>query len=152
MISFTQLPFSPVLAAPTGAGIDNLGRSVSIHAPARGATSLRLSATTEYPVSIHAPARGATPESLPAAQGATFQSTPPREGRPRSAGGGLGIIPVSIHAPARGATLWAQPVITPNLSFNPRPRARGDGVWPRSAVECRGFNPRPRARGDMPSW
>ncbi len=33
---------------------------VSIHAPARGATSLPLSGTRSYPVSIHAPARGAT--------------------------------------------------------------------------------------------
>ena len=54
----------------------------------------------------------------------TFQSTPPRGGRPamqslssRSS--------VSIHAPARGATI-AEDARRPSAGFNPRPRAGGD--------------------------
>jgi len=56
--------------------------SVSIHAPARGATTRMLSKIALVVVSIHAPARGAT-----RMQGYLF------------------FVPfVSIHAPARGAT------------------------------------------------
>ncbi len=55
---------------------------VSIHAPARGATSSNRVYSIGGGVSIHAPARGAT---LPARQYAPvhnlFQSTPLREGR-----------------------------------------------------------------------
>ena len=73
--------------------------TVSIHAPARGATS--GVATHSLRVSIHAPARGATRTfRLPRRQ--LFQSTRPRGARP-----GLGHmlhVTVSIHAPARGAT------------------------------------------------
>ena len=77
---------------------------VSIHAPARGATRLRLDRRRGLQVSIHAPARGATEPMRPSAEPLRFRSTPPRGGRrlcraARPAGGG-----VSIHAPARGAT------------------------------------------------
>ena len=59
-------------------------QSVSIHAPARGATVFPLSQYPRLWVSIHAPARGATiPLSRP-----------------------LWMNPVSIHAPARGATAF----------------------------------------------
>src|SRR5690606_25744264 len=86
------------------AAIDVTLTSVSIHAPARGATSERSTRSACIPfrstlprgerhrlerrhplgplVSIHAPARGATPRQCR------------RDGR----------YPVSIHAPARGAT------------------------------------------------
>ena len=40
---------------------DFIERSVSIHAPARGATDMDDELITKYGVSIHAPARGATP-------------------------------------------------------------------------------------------
>ena len=55
---------------------------VSIHAPARGATNLKVLIITQKKVSIHAPARGATADGF-ALRGQTV---------------------VSIHAPARGAT------------------------------------------------
>jgi len=55
---------------------------VSIHAPAWGATFVRLSFTRSFFVSIHAPAWGAT----------TYGSDPEFE------------LLVSIHAPAWGAT------------------------------------------------
>ena len=60
------------------------GVTVSIHAPARGATPEQIQRVMGWDVSIHAPARGAT------------------------AGGnnsGAGVV-VSIHAPARGATKY----------------------------------------------
>jgi len=56
--------------------------AVSIHAPARGATSSSWSRAWRLPVSIHAPARGAT----------------------IATGTALLAEVVSIHAPARGAT------------------------------------------------
>ena len=54
-------------------------------------------------VSIHAPARGATSSSGMAGSGLTFQFTRPRGARPRSVGNRVQPR-VSIHAPARGAT------------------------------------------------
>ena len=55
---------------------------ISIHAPAKGATSLVLKGTQRKIISIHAPAKGATPESI---------------SRPL-------LSAISIHAPAKGAT------------------------------------------------
>ena len=56
-------------------------------------------------VSIHAPARGATTAADATATGlASFQSTLPREERPRRQRDDGLLRPVSIHAPARGAT------------------------------------------------
>ena len=56
-------------------------KNVSIHAPARGATSLACSMRTLAPVSIHAPARGATSLLIWSLQVGTFQSTRPRGAR-----------------------------------------------------------------------
>ncbi len=123
---------------------------VSIHAPARGATCLRLVKRscrlsfnprprtggdrwywTDWPdylkVSIHAPARGATWRPfwlLQLPRG--FQSTPPHGGR-RAVEGSIRENHVSIHAPARGATgRRGQHPRKP--CFNPRPRTGGDRV------------------------
>ena len=79
-------------------------KEISIHAPARGATTVVRIGRIIVPISIHAPARGATaggyavddilPISIHApARGAT---------QTRSKSGVLYVI--SIHAPARGAT------------------------------------------------
>ena len=77
---------------------------VSIHAPAWGATSARISCALQLVVSIHAPAWGATwwkkPNETP---NKGFQSTPPHGGRHDRPG--LGENPTS---------------------FNPRPRMGGD--------------------------
>ena len=123
---------------------------VSIHAPARGATTAyslicsifdrfnprpraggdvdgALNELIETEVSIHAPARGATTlTGVTDAKQNKFQSTPPRGGRHRR----LAVIDpemVSIHAPARGATLkTAGRDRVHAICFNPRPRAGGD--------------------------
>ncbi len=100
--------------------------SVSIHAPARGATVDNHLINGKVLVSIHAPARGAT--LSPGIKSSTMQGFNPR---PR-AGGDNG-----------GQTWYPQ-----NSCFNPRPRAGGDknGIWARLSQRC--FNPRPRAGGD----
>ena len=97
---------------------------ISIHAPARGATSLTdilytsfLEFQSTHPrgvrlvcgkydvfpflISIHAPARGATWEGISEAWSATW---------------------ISIHAPARGATYIGMFFPTHKIYFNPRTR------------------------------
>jgi len=54
---------------------------VSIHAPARGATTAIAYDSVYAVVSIHAPARGATRYPVESYQQGRFQSTPPRGGR-----------------------------------------------------------------------
>ena len=79
---------------------------VSIHAPARGATSSELCRRPWLHVSIHAPARGAT--SGGAYRCCTCAGFNPRAraGRDSTVSHRLRpCIDVSIHAPARGATL-----------------------------------------------
>ena len=89
--------------------IDNENRFVyvSIHAPARGATTLNHSWCTNPLVSIHAPARGAT-SLIVRLKTARF---------------------VSIHAPARGATLLLPSSPDKESCFNPRTR-KGCDVCP----------------------
>ncbi len=55
---------------------------ISIHAPARGATGTKIAVLEQWRISIHAPARGATKHTV-------IQEV---------------IKHISIHAPARGAT------------------------------------------------
>ena len=77
---------------------------VSIHAPARGATRRNNLKATAYPVSIHAPARGATFISINnQARLACFNSRT-REGCDAFYQSRGHRRRVSIHAPARGAT------------------------------------------------
>jgi len=142
---------------------------VSIHAPARGATARRPQPARHPPVSIHAPARGATAILEEWIKDPTFQSTPPRGGRPRTVlcslslrsfnprprAGGDRNIPsprstpvVSIHAPARGATkLDAAYGDGIKVSIHAPARGATPPAWPKCGGNCR-FNPRPRAGGD----
>ncbi len=102
-------------------------------------------------VSIHAPARGATStvNGLPHCVG--FQSTPLREGRPSVLSALGDAFGVSIHAPARGATTLRRARHPSSTRFNPRPCARGDRIRQSHTVRRRRFNPRPCARGDL-AW
>ena len=101
-------------------------RVVSIHAPTRGATKMKISYIKLAIVSIHAPTRGATAGGLllhPRANRFNSRAHEGRDGdRDRLGQGGLcfnsrahegrdtyhqkltGEIAVSIHAPTRGAT------------------------------------------------
>ena len=106
---------------------------VSIHAPARGATSWKKRMRCRCCRFNPRPrARGdLTPSVSCPRSDSWFQSTPPREGRPGH--------PAHL-ADDRGR-------------FNPRPRARGDAVARALLPGCTRFNPRPRARGDSAtSW
>ena len=79
--------------------------SISIHAPARGATSRVKAISGATGISIHAPARGATWMQIQWISLMQFQSTLPR-GERREAFELMGTgFQISIHAPARGATL-----------------------------------------------
>ena len=79
-------------------------RTVSIHAPAWGATSRNAYDATTCGVSIHAPAWGATNIVNASSSGARFQFTLPRGERPGALLGPRETRGVSIHAPAWGAT------------------------------------------------
>ena len=109
----------------TGKGVARL-YTVSIHAPARGATCPGLLLGWFSCVSIHAPARGATKWILHKLR-KLFRFNP----RPRAGGDVCMFFPVASHG-----------------SFNPRPRAGGDQGCSRLTSSYTCFNPRPRAGGD----
>ncbi len=120
---------------------------VSIHAPARGATSGLVTWFSSLDVSIHAPARGAT--SVSSSSGASgagfnprtrtgcdtvirtffswleFQSTHPHGVRRGILDHQALFVSVSIHAPARGATRCSCAIVC-ILCFNPRTRTGCD--------------------------
>ena len=77
---------------------------ISIHAPARGATSFPIYLVPFIYISIHAPARGATDKI-----------------RCR-----LSFLFISIHAPARGATSKRTTIKGISIYFNPRSCERSD--------------------------
>ena len=79
-------------------------RSISIHAPAWGATGRLRQIPPIVDISIHAPAWGAT---------TTSQAT-------------ISDQRISIHAPAWGATLREFEVFLPTRDFNPRSRMGSD--------------------------
>ena len=98
---------------------------VSIHAPARGATCVRVKISRISSVSIHAPARGATIDIY-------YQGD---------------FLPVSIHAPARGATKHTQTRWS-GIQFQSTPPRGGRRNIPKHGGLESGFNPRPREGGD----
>src|SRR5208283_3266161 len=75
------------------------------------------------------------------------QSTPARGGRQPLRLGCLARS-VSIHARARRATPNDRHRTALRRSFNPRPRAAGDGSVLTLVEDLSSFNPRPRAAGD----
>ena len=77
---------------------------VSIHAPARGATSQVKLLAKIIKVSIHAPARGATQRRERMRHGAYSFNSRTREGCDVQLSTVYSCVNVSIHAPARGAT------------------------------------------------
>ena len=100
---------------------------VSIHAPARGATTSSKNATTVFRVSIHAPARGATHD-----------------------GNIKGLRRGSFNPRAReGRDLWSKSRTLRNTSFNPRAREGRDQISILGAQLPSGFNPRAREGRDL---
>ena len=145
--------------------------SVSIHAPARGATSAGARAFVYYSRFNPRPRTGG--DSWTAWRSAwmtcfnprprtggderqreygqrpeVFQSTPPHGGRLELLRMGFTFRGVSIHAPARGATGRSRRACVIGSRFNPRPRTGGDCTPRRRRRRpAPSFNPRPRHGG-----
>ncbi len=99
--------------------------AISIHAPARGATEDSDFIYFPVGISIHAPARGATSALSKRADTWTFQSTLPRGERPDLLGHSEIATTISIHAPARGATSFAIIYTQPECEISIHAPARG---------------------------
>ena len=79
--------------------------TISIHAPAKGATIKPSAIPSDSIISIHAPAKGATAPGVPEYNVIIiFQSTLPRRERLDTMTKGKEVVIISIHAPAKGAT------------------------------------------------
>ncbi len=125
--------------------------SISIHAPARGATG---GAVHGLQVGSHFNSRpcergdtgfgsdypGQQFQFTPLREGrllsivdfvtpSIFQFTPLREGRLGSGGFQVDVVLISIHAPARGATGLIGALCSTELYFNSRPCERGDPTF-----------------------
>ena len=125
--------------------------SISIHAPAKGATIQPFwtaerspvfqstlprrerrdiptpKVTPRHEISIHAPAKGATPLASEVKQ----------------------QLSISIHAPAKGATKQHRSTQPPNSYFNPRSREGSDTTSTSRTMQPSNFNPRSREGSDM---
>ena len=100
---------------------------ISIHAPAKGATTGRWTADLQFDISIHAPAKGATPNGYGSVHKLSgFQSTLPRRERP-----------VGLHHEGRGTY------------FNPRSREGSDMLSVIKTYVSLYFNPRSREGSDQ---
>ena len=100
--------------------------TISIHAPARGAT-LTTFATRLYPcISIHAPARGATGCQIHGFYNILISIHAPARGATSDRSQTEKVGNISIHAPARGATRRAGKIGLPFSYFNPRSREGSD--------------------------
>ena len=122
--------------------------SVSIHAPARGATlGCDLSHNAPECFNPRPRAGGDDFEKFVPHHIIPFQSTPPRGGRPSTSGHGR-PWPTFQSTPPRGGRHGPPQFFLHFPGFNPRPRAGGDPGSPgmRPQISC--FNPRPRAGGD----
>ena len=124
-------------------------RSISIHAPPRGATNQPPRVTRIGIISIHAPPRGATWSFPPSRDYPTFQFTPLREGRRKTKthfwrASTFQFTPLREGRPFPVATRLSR-----SIDFNSRPSARGDALRVRSRwLLPVHFNSRPSARGD----
>ena len=100
---------------------------VSIHAPARGATSPTSRRLRTTPSFDPRPCARGDPTSRPAPTRAGVSIHAPARGATRTWTGRGRARQVSIHAPARGAT--AQAILATNASWNPALFANPQRVW-----------------------
>ena len=126
--------------------------SISIHAPARGATNDEMMASeiirdfnprTREGCDVSARPQ---PAALP-----SFQSTHPRGVRLYSEDSSSVNTFISIHAPARGATEFVLVACWWSLYFNPRTREGCDGKTLLAQWAAGDFNPRTREGCDPTS-
>ena len=149
-------------------------KTISIHAPPRGATRVFAVRAMVDAISIHAPPRGATSHChYNTGKKGNFNSRPSARGDAGGSGWPPAGSAISIHAPPRGATVHRRSSRKPSGDFNSRPSARGDKCInhtvsvehisihapPRGATAgcitvvavSSNFNSRPSARGDRHS-
>ena len=124
-------------------------KNISIHAPARGATQPEQSYWLCSPaISIHAPARGATLRSRPRWETDSISIHAPARGATHKASfNRLYRWFISIHAPARGATR-CDFLLSLLLHFNPRSRKGSDRFTSATIAFLYHFNPRSRKGSD----
>ena len=101
--------------------------SISIHAPAKGATFGSRKTKSFILISIHAPAKGATFSAVSTAKDFCYFNSRSREGSD-SFLCPFSILPlkISIHAPAKGATISANRPESVLQHFNSRSREGSD--------------------------
>ena len=129
MSGFQSTPPRGGRRSELGGGDCHIG--ISIHAPARGATSPALSPVRLNELFQSTPPRGGRPQRSQLLHVKSWHFNPrPREGGDPPSRGRPAALPISIHAPARGAT----------------------PPWRCCPGRCPDFNPRPREGGDAPSW
>ena len=122
---------------------------ISIHAPAKGATSAAFLRCHGKTISIHAPAKGATEFGRVRDNTLAFQSTLPRRERRVEPRRFSATDFISIHAPAKGATRTQLSYPSGHEKhFNPRSREGSDGLLLHSARTEQDFNPRSREGSD----
>ena len=117
---------APAWGATIPAGFPALIIRISIHAPAKGATNDKVTEGYYARISIHAPAKGATPWE------------PAQDG----------YRAISIHAPAKGATIEGRFINSNQLDFNPRSREGSDRPGKSEKRGLLYFNPRSREGSD----
>ena len=122
--------------------------SVSIHAPAWGATELAASSRRLLAVSIHAPAWGATYYNCSYIRLFRVSIHAPAWGATHGRAQCVLQYEVSIHAPAWGATQWHVHGHTRRSGFNPRARVGRDKLKCTSFFLDVSFNPRARVGRD----
>ena len=104
-----------------------VGKIVSIHAPAWGATRNVVQHRLHHPLFRSTPLPGGRPARTTSGRPTClFRSTPPHGGRPEFRRTIYSVFAVSIHAPAWGATRRRPPSRARCRSFDPRPRMGGD--------------------------
>ena len=134
-------------------GYDPEWKTISIHAPAWGATDCWSILINALHISIHAPAWGATAKWMQAELGLTlFQFTPPRGGRLLSIWNTSSLQVVFQFTPPRGGRRGPrQRIFRRIIHFNSRPRVGGDATVMEPLPHQKKFNSRPRVGGDVGS-
>jgi len=123
--------------------------AVSIHAPARGATTSCGKIRSNSGFQSTPPHGGRREPPAGIQHNAPFQSTPPHGGRPAIRPGACCAGYVSIHAPARGATAVGQhQAHMVDVSIHAPARGATTMSTPGPSLDGR-FNPRPRTGGDL---
>ena len=102
--------------------------TISIHAPAKGATQHTRWKVRLIGISIHAPAKGATSSSSFICAMYIFQSTLPRRERPSSGLPGFPPEKFQSTLPRRERLMCPRPTGSSSIYFNPRSREGSDSA------------------------